>query len=210
MNTKLLNRVQYIDSVAKIDHKQSSEFAQQAMEYWDDFYSWENSPCLCLQDKGEDVCYLFYSITKNQKYLFIHNILTPNIHRFNGYAKKLLTILFNEILVFSYIERVKMYCVTSSLKFYMKLGIDFWGVNHLNQFYTNFPMPSKGIDEIPSLMKKEHLEDLNKKELTQIYEKLKKNGSELNEKESKIYDRCLDTLGDRYRFKELTQILKHL
>lgn len=208
MNTTLLNRTQYLDSVTQMDHLESLQFAKQAMDYWDDFYSWNRSPCLCLQDEGEDVCYLFYHISKDNQYLCIHNILTPYKHRFKGYGKKLLTILFNETLYNSPIQRVKMFCVTSSLKFYMKLGIDFWGVNHLNQFYTNFPMPKNGIEEIPSLMQKENLQSLEEKEVDEIYKKLQNNGNDLDQKESKIFLNSLSVLGERYRFKELFDLIK--
>lgn len=209
MTTKLLNRNEYLDSVTQMDHLESLQFAKQAMDYWDDFYSWNKSPCLCLEEEGEDVCYLFYHISKDKQYLSIHNILTPHKHRLKGYGKKLLTILFNETLYNTPIQRVKMFCVTSSLKFYMKLGIDFWGVNHLNQFYTDFPMPTKGIEEIPHLMKNEHLETLDKKELTYIYDKLKNNGKDLDRKQTQVFIKSLVTLGERYRFKELFDLMKN-
>lgn len=204
MKTKNLNREQYIASVAEIQHLSSQEFAQQSLKWWDSYYSWNKFPCLCLEnDKGEDVCYLFYHISKNNQYLTIHNILTPFKSRFNGYAKEILTLLFNKILLQADIERVKMYCVSSSLKFYMNLGIDFWGVNKLGQYYTDFPMPDSSIKEIKELMRNEDLTQLSDKNRNTIYSKLQDNGTKFNEKETATFQKALILLKERYRFKEL-------
>jgi hypothetical protein len=204
MTTKNLNREEYIASVASIEHSSSQEFAQQSLKWWDSYYSWNKFPCLCLEDdNGKDVCYLFYHISRNNQYLTIHNILTPFHSRFKGYAKKLLTLLFNKILLHADIERVKMYCVSSSLQFYMNLGIDFWGVNRIGQYYTDFPMPDSNIKEIKELMNNEDLTQISTKNRNAIYNKLQDNGSEFNKKEMLIFKKSLTLLKERYRFKEL-------
>jgi hypothetical protein len=203
MTTKNLNREQYIASVEAIEHLPSQEFAQQSLNWWDKYFSWKKFPCLCLEDEGKDVCYLFYHISKNNQYLTIHNILTPFHSRFNGYAKKLLTLLFNDILLRADIERVKMYCVSSSLKFYMNLGIDFWGVNRLGQYYTDFPMPDSSIKEIKELMYYEDLSQISDKNRNAIYDKLYENGSQFEGKEKVRFQEALELLQERYRFKEL-------
>lgn len=207
MITKTLTREQYLDSTSTITHKASKEFAKQALEYWDDYYSWADNPCLCLEENGEDVCYLFYHLSQDKRYLVINNILTPFEHRYNGYAKKILTLLFNKLSKGSPIQRVKMFCVSSSLKFYMKLGVDFWGVNRLGQYYTEFPIPKNGIDELKTLMKAETLSTLYNRELKTIYKKLKNNGTDLDEKEKLIFKDSLKLLGSRYRFKELYNLI---
>ncbi len=207
MTTKNLNREQYIASVANIQHSSSQDFAQQSLDWWDNYYSWNKFPCLCLEDDGKDVCYLFYHISKNNQYLTIHNILTPFNLRFKGYAKKLLTLLFNKILLHADIERVKMYCVSSSLKFYMNLGVDFWGVNRIGQYYADFPMPESNIKEIKELMVNEDLTQLTQKNRDNIYDKLKLNGTEFDNKENNIFQKSLLLLGKRYRFKELYDII---
>ncbi len=203
MTTRNLNREQYIASVANIQHTSSQEFAQQSLDWWDSYYSWNKFPCLCLEENGEDVCYLFYHISRNNQYLTIHNILTPFKSRFHGYAKQLLTLLFNKILLHADIERVKMYCVSSSLQFYMNLGIDFWGVNRIGQYYADFPMPQSNIQEIKELMTNEDLTQLSTKNRNSIYNKLKQNGKEFNPKELAIFKQSLSLLKDRYRFQEL-------
>lgn len=206
MTTKNLNREEYIQSIAHIKHAGSQRFAQQSLDWWDSYYSWNKFPCLCLEDNGEDVCYLFFHISRNNQYLTIHNILTPFESRFQGYAKQLLTLLFNNILLQADIERVKMYCVSSSLQFYMRLGIDFWGVNKIGQYYTDFPMPQSDINEIKDLMHNEDLTQLSDKNLHTIYGKLQDNGTNFNEKETATFNKSLLLLKERYRFKELENL----
>jgi len=208
MTTKFLNREQYLQSVMKMNHFQSLQFAKQSLDRWDDYFSWVKSPCLCLVDNdGLDVCYLFYYVSKDNKYLTIENILTPYPSRFNGYAKKMLTILFNTILLNSKIQRVKMYCVSSSLQFYMNLGIDFWGVNKIGQYYADFPMPKCDICEIKLLMSNEHFQTVSQDDRNVIYNNLKENGSLFDIKEKKIFDKSLLLLKKRYRFGELYDIV---
>ena len=153
------------------------------------------------------MCYLFYHVTKDKKYLTIHNIFTPFPSRFKGYGKELLSILFKKILLHSEIERVKMFCVTTSLKFYMSFGIDFWGVNSVGHYYTDFPMPKYDIKEIAQLMHNEHLTKLSKEELNTTYDKLKLNGSEFDEKETHTFQSSVKLLKEHYRFEELYDII---
>ncbi len=207
MDIKLLNKDQYLDSVTQMTHMGSLKFAKQAMDWWDTYYSWSNFPCVCLEVDGEDVCYLFYHISKNNDYLTIHNILTPYNFRFQGYAQSLLAKLFSTVHPNSSIQRVKMECVSSSLSFYMKLGIDFWGVNKLGQYYTNFPMPKDDIDQIPKLMYHETLEDLKNDELFRIYEKLKANGKNFDIQETIDFNADKKLLKQHYRFKEFEKMV---
>lgn len=208
MKIKNLNRQEYISSTSNICHKSSKEFAKQALEYWDDYYSWADNPCLCLEKNGEDVCYLFYHLSQDKRYLIINNILTPNKHRYCGHAKFMLKTIFEKYSIGSVTQRVKMFCVSSSLKFYMKLGIDFWGVNKLGQYYTEFALPKNGIDGIYASMEKETLSTLYNREIKVIYEKLKLNGSEFNKKENEIFQKALLLMGKRYRFNELYNLIK--
>ncbi len=209
MRTKLLNREAYLASVTKMDHFESLKFAKQSLLWWDQYYSWTKSPCLCLEVNNKDVCYLFYTISKNNRYLTIHNILTPFIFRFHGYAKELLAILFHTILNNNKVERLKMLCVSSSLEFYMNLGIDFWGVTASGQYYTEFPMPKDTIDEIPKLMQDEDLKSLTNSELQLIHQKLEENGTMFDQNETKIFTKSLLILGDRYRYEELNTIIQN-
>lgn len=95
-----------------------------------------------------------------------------------------------------------MFCVATSVQFYMKLGMDFWGVNTLGQYYTEFPMPKNHINEIPKLMENENLSTLSLEELNILYSKLGENGATFNKKEKDAFENCLLILGRRYRFSE--------
>jgi hypothetical protein len=85
----------------------------------------------------------------------------------------------------------------------MNLGIDFWGVNRIGQYYTDFPMPDSNIKEIKELMNNEDLTQISTKNRNAIYNKLQDNGSEFNKKEMLIFKKSLTLLKERYRFKEL-------
>jgi len=207
MKIKNLTQEQYLKSTSAITHIASKEFAVQAYKYCDDFINWKEFPCICLEENGNDVCYLFYHLSRDKRYLTIDNILTPFEHRYNGHAKYLLTFLFKKFSQGSIIQRVKMFCVSSSLEFYMKLGVDFWGVNKLGQYYTEFPIPKNGMDELEVLMKNETLSTLYKRELKVIYKKLELNGSSFDEQETLIFNKSLNLMGKRYRFKELYDLM---
>jgi hypothetical protein len=207
MKTKYLSRAGYLKSVLKLSHFDTLKFAKQAMLWWDDYYSWDAFPPLCLIKNKKVVCYLFYTVSKNKDYLTIHNILTPKKSRNKGYAKEILRVLFDERLIKQHIKRVKMLCVSSSVSFYMKLGVDFWGVNKLGQYYTNFPMP-KNIKDIPNMMKNNHLSTLNQDELKSIFDKLKHSDKDFNEKEKEIYQNNKSIMKDRYRFEELKEMVE--
>ena len=147
-----LNRKEYLESVINIEDFKTLNFSKKALEWWDDYYSWEKFPPLCLTYKNKHVCYLFYNISKDNEYLTIHNLLTPNTHRSHGYAYQLLKHLFSHLSQ-NKIKRFKMNCVSSSLDFYNKLGLEYWGINDLSQYYCDFKMPIKDISEIPQIVK---------------------------------------------------------
>ena len=211
MNTKLLNRQEYIDSAIKMNHFGSLKFAKNALDLWDDYYSWKNNPCLALYNDNDNraICYLFYHISRDNEYLTIHYLLTPYKHRDHGYAKAILKVLFNDILHDQNISRVKLSSVASSIKFYLKLGIDFWGVNSIGQYYTDFPMPNT-LNDIPNMMRDNHLKDLSAIKLNKIYDKLKSNGSLFENKELETFNKAIDLLQERYRFEELKQMIEDI
>jgi len=207
MHTQTLNRQAYLDSVIQMDHFATLKFAKEALDWWDTYYSWSRDPCLVLyNEQKEVVCYLFYHISKKREYLTIHNIFTPFPHRYHGYAKEMLHILF-DTLESNTIERVKLYAVSSSISFYMKLGLDFWGVNEIGQYYSDFPMP-KNIADIAHQMHHPHLETLSSKRLQEIYLKLQKNGGDFKESELAIFNQSKDIMQERYRFGEFVSIFE--
>lgn len=208
MNTKLLNRQEYIDSATQMNHFKSLKFAKNALDLWDEYYSWEKNPCLALYHDHDSraICYLFYHISKDNEYLTIDYLLTPQKHRDHGYAKAILSVLFNDILHNQNISRVKLSSVASSIKFYLKLGVDFWGVNSIGQYYTDFPMPDS-LSDIPNMMRDNHLSDLSDIKLNKIYDRLKSNGSLFENKELIAFNKSTHIMQGRYRFEELKKMI---
>jgi hypothetical protein len=210
MNIIELSRQEFLSSVKEIEDFESLQFSKHCLDWWDDYFSWTKFPPLCLiNDEKEHVCYLFYNISKDNEYLTIHNLLTPKASRYNGYAQKLLEYLFKKVSKLN-IKRFKMYCVSSSLSFYNKLGLEYWGVNDLGQYYCDFKMPKESIDEIPSIVQRAHISELKDKTVLEIYEKLKNNGRNLEDKKLAIFEACLDTLEEKYHFKALCQKVEQI
>jgi hypothetical protein len=197
-----LSRTEYFDSVQQIEDLNSLKFAKQAMDWWDNYHSWTKFPPLCIRENDEDVCYLFYEVSNNKEYLTIHNILTPKAHRNKGYAFTLLEHLFL-ILAHEKINRFKLTCVSSSIDFYNKIGLNYWGVNHLGQYYCDFKMPHSNILEIPKIVADADVNEFSDESLLKIYEKLRLNGKEFDEKSKRTYNNCLKKMGKRYIFEKL-------
>lgn len=197
-----LNRKEYLESVINIEDFKTLNFSKKALEWWDDYYSWEKFPPLCLTYKNNHMCYLFYNISKDNEYLTIHNIFTPNKYRTKGHAYMLLGYLFNHLSKQN-IKRFKMYCVSSSLDFYTKLGLEYWGVNNLSQYYCDFKMPKLSIKEIPQIVKDSSLDEINDERILLIFESLKNNGKEFDEKNSKSFESSKMKLKEKYHFESL-------
>ena len=91
-----------------------------------------------------------------------------------------------------------MFCVSSSLEFYNSVGMNYWGVNSLNQYYCDFKMPKHSITEMVQIVKDTSIEEFTKSEYDYIHRTLQLNGSEFNDKQTDIYNNSLKLLGDRY------------
>lgn len=202
MNILKLNRDSYINLANCIDDTKSSNFAKESLELWDNYYSWKKYPPLCLISQNKALCFLFYSLTRNGEYLIIHRVLTPYEFRKKGYAKELMSYLFYEYAKTD-VKRFRMSCVSSSIDFYNKLGLNYWGVNIKGQYYCDFKIPKKDILEIPSIVKESSVDEFSIKRLNIIQEKLKLNGSAFNKENEIIHNRCLDLMGKRYRYNEI-------
>lgn len=192
-----LNREEYLSSVKRIGDFNTLKFSKQALDWWDNYYSWEKSPPLALQIDGINQAYIFYTVSKTNRYLTIHNLFTPYAFRNRGFAYKLLGEVF-ALKSDENIERFKMFCVSSSLKFYNSLGLNYWGVNAQNHYYCDFQMPKKSITEIASIVQESSVNEFTQSEFESIHEKLRLNGSEFDEKQTQIFKDSLELLGDRY------------
>jgi hypothetical protein len=202
MNFITLTRAEFLDSVQAIEDFRSLKFAKETLDLWDNFYSWDKFKPLCLRYDDEDLCYLFYTISKDNEYLIIHRLLTPVAFRRKNYAHEIMSQLFFYFRNDN-IKRFKMNCMHGSLSFYNKLGLNYWGVNEQRQYYCDFKMPQNDISEITSIVKESDMKEFSSKKFTQIYESLKKNGSSFDLKEMTIHKACLDKLGKKFRYNEV-------
>lgn len=192
-----LDRDEYLYSVKKIGDFDTLKFSKQALDWWDNYYSWEKFPPIALSLDGVNKAYIFYHVSKDNRYLTIHNLFTPKAFRSQGYAYKLLRELFS-VESDKNIERFKMHCVSSSLTFYNSVGLSYWGVNSFNQYYCDFKMPKKSITEISKIVEDSLVSEFTQSEYESIYKNLQANGSEFDEKQTGIYQDSIKMLGDRY------------
>ncbi len=206
MEVVTLNRDEYLESVQKLSNFENLKFLKNALDLWDNYYSWEKFPPLALKVNNCHVTYLFYNISKNNKYLTINNILTPFKYRRNGYAYKLLKFLFSSVKP-NKIERCKLYSVNNSIKFYNKLGLRYWGVTKELLYYSDFKMP-KDIKEIEDINYEGSADEFSDVELEDIYKKLKDNANSFDEKEILIHKDCLKLMKSRFKFNDLRNEIK--
>jgi hypothetical protein len=103
-----------------------------------------------------------------------------------------------------------MNCVSSSLDFYNKLGLEYWGINDLSQYYCDFKMPISDINEIPQIVKDSKLSEISDERIMQIFEKLKNNGSTLDEKMSDKFEDSKEKLIGKYHFDLLCKRVEEI
>lgn len=204
-----LNRKEYLISVKKIEDFKTLNFSKQALEWWDNYYSWERFPPLCLTHKKKHLSYLFYNISKDKEYLTIHNLFTPNKYRTKGYAYILLSHLFTH-LANENIKRFKLNCVLSSVDFYNKLGLEYWGINDLFQYYCDFKMPKLSIKEIPKIVQNSSLDELSDEKILSIFKNLQNNGKTLDENMSEKFENSKKKIIGKYHFDLLLKRIEKI
>jgi len=202
-----LTREEFLTSAQKIEDLRSLKFAKETLDLWDNFYSWEKFKPLCLRDDEQELCYLFYTISKDNEYLIIHRLLTPLNFRRKNYAHEIMSQLFFYFKKEN-IKRFKMNCMHGSLNFYNKLGLNYWGVNEQRQYHCDFKMPQNDISEIFSIVKESNIKEFSPTKFAQIYEQLKKNGSGFDSKDMEVHQACLKNLGKKFRYNEVLDHLK--
>lgn len=206
MNTVYLSRDEYLDSVMQLQDMQNLTFLKNALDQWDNYYSWVKFPVFALSVNATIVCYIFYNISKNGEYLQINNILTPIEHRKKGYAFTLIKALI-ESLKNRNIKRMKLSCVYSSLKFYDTLGLTYWGVTKKCLYYSDFKMP-QNIEDLPRLNQMALASDFDNKKLLGIYNNLKENGKDFKDEFFEAHKVSLQFLGDKFRINEIISEVK--
>ncbi|PLY07842.1 MAG: hypothetical protein C0625_03825 [Arcobacter sp.] len=197
-----LNLEQYMNSIVDIEDKKSTDFANHAFDWWNENYYWRRFPPLCLTHNNIHLCYLFYTISKNEEYLIINFLLTPKKQRGKGYAYDLLKYLF-EFITYKDVNRVKLTCTPSSLPFYNKLGLEYWGVDKLGLYYSDFKMPHQGITGIKKVVLDSSLEEFSTSKIKEMYEMLKLNGKEFDKKQKLIFEDSKEILKEKYHFDDL-------
>lgn len=197
-----LNLEEYMHSISDIKDKKSIEFANDAFDWWNEKYYWRRFPPLCLTHNKIHLCYLFYTISKNNEYLIINFLLTPEKDRGNGYAYTLLKYLF-ELITYKDVKRFKLICTPSSLPFYNKLGLEYWGIDKLGFYYSDFKMPKKGIRGIKKVVQDSSIDEFSNYRVRKIYNTLKLNGKELNENQKIVFENSKKIVEKKYHFEDL-------
>lgn len=161
-----LNRDEYLHATSLISDPESQRFLTQALEWWDRHISWRHHQCLALCDRDHHiVCYLFYKIDRYHEYLTIYNLFTPCDERRKGYAKYMLTYLFDYAITY-HVKRFTLSSISRSLDFYSSLGFCYWGINACGDYHCDLPIPHDGLQGLDAMVKNSTAKELlgNKKE----------------------------------------------
>ncbi len=198
-----LNREDYITSTSKITDTKTLNFSKMSLQWWDRHFSWKVHGCVVLSDaQGEHLCYVFYKIDRYHQYMTIHNIFTPQIQRRKGYAKELLTMIF-DIAVVKKVRRFKLVSVSKSLDFYLSLGFIYWGLNSVGDYYCNLPVPADGLAGLMAMTKSTDMHMLVGGHSNDIFSKIKDNDLKLDKTQSQIYEEDKTKMKNHYRLNDL-------
>lgn len=206
MNTILLSRSDYIDSIHTIRDTKSRRFAEQSLAWWDKHFNWKKDRCLVLVDDNDNhLSYLFGKSDRYLEYLTIHNLFTPLAHRNLGYAKALLSKQFDQSIVRK-VKRFKLCAVSDALKFYDALGFVFWGINSVGDYYCDLPLPKSGLNGVDNMVQNSTNKELIGSKLDIIQNRTQDNGELLTDIQSKQFNKDKKWLGKKYRHKIITDL----
>lgn len=195
-----LDRTDYIDSTATISDEKSRRFALMAQKWWDKHERWESDRCMVLQDScGVHLAYLFFNVHQHGRYLTVHNIFTPLLHRHHGYATLLLSMMF-ESLRYRNIERFKLSCVPASLPFYAQFGLVYWGINAGGSYFCDLPFPKEGLEGIASMVLASSDKELIGTQTAFIVKRIHNSYAALGDAQQLTHRGCKERLGSDYRF----------
>lgn len=193
-----LNRNGYLSSIATLQDAKSIKFANMSLDWWDEQLNWQSDGCVALCDEDDvHLCYIFFTMDRYRMYLTIHNIFTPLAMRRKGYAYALLDAIF-DIAIAKHIKRVKLSCISNALDFYLALGFVYWGLNSVGDYYSDLPMPIKGLSTLDAMVTKADTATLMGKNSDKIYDKIYGNNLNLSELQSKTYESDKVKMGKRY------------
>lgn len=197
-----LNREEYLHSISMIKDESTKKFALMALEWWDSFFSWNRNKCRVLTINKQHVAYIFSHNNKNKEYVTIHNIFTPLEFRRQNYGYTLL----NEILKKAFqnnIRRLKLSVIPKALPFYKKLGLVYWGINRVGDFYCDLPLNKNAILGIDEVVKNSSNQDLLGDRRDYILSKVQLNHRGLKEDAERLFLENKTFLGESYRYDEL-------
>lgn len=193
-----LDRDAYLQSIATITDPKSLGFAEQSLRWWDRHASWKYDGCIVLSDMQENhLSYIFYKIDSYRDYLTIHNLFTPGPFRRHGYAKQLLSDVFEQAAA-QYVRRFRCTCVPQSLAFYLSIGFAYWGSNTEKDYYCDLPMPKEGLEGVASMVNKADAKELMGKSEAIIRKKVCGHSNAMGDECDDSYKDNLEKMGDRY------------
>lgn len=197
-NLVSLNRNEYLIAIDQLEQDKSLRFAKMSLSWWDKLYGWHTKGCCVLTDEqNRHLCYIFFKIDKFNDYITIHNIFTPDVNRRRGYANILLEIIF-DLAVAKKVKRFRLTCISKSLDFYLALGLVYWGVNSVGDFYCDLPMPKDGLGGIKEMIIQRSIPELIGAEFATINNKINNNSLCLTAKQTQLYESDLLRLKENY------------
>jgi len=201
-----LNRKEYVKSIESIKDIKTVNFANMSLNWWDKKFGWYIKGCMVLTDaKKNHLSYIFYKIDRYNEYITIHNIFTPLAKRRNGYANTILAMIF-DLALSQKVNRFKLTSISKSLDFYTSLGLIYWGVNSIGDYYCDLPIPTNGLIGINFMVKNTNINTLIGNKLDNIYSKIKDNSENLTVSQTIIYNNDLIKLGESYMLNKILSI----
>ena len=86
------------------------------------------------------------------------------------------------------VKRFRLTSISKSLDFYLTLGIVYWGVNSVGDFYCDLPMPSEGLSGIENMIALLSVAELIGSKYEIINNKIKNNSLHLTLQQTQSYD----------------------
>jgi len=194
-----LNRNEYIASIEAIEDERTLRFANMCLLWWDKQYLWPKQDCIVLKnEEGEELCYVFYHVDRYREYMTIHNIFTPMQQRRKGHAHTLIKMIF-DLAAKENVSRFRLTSISNSLDFYLSLGLIYWGVNSVGDYYCDLPVPREGLDSLVTMIEGLETSALIGKSQAIIQKKIGGNMEKLTPEQTLICQGDMIKMGEHYR-----------
>jgi len=136
---KCLKANEVEEIINKSKQGNNTKFLKASHSLWYRFKNYEKSPPLGLLDNDNVVSILFTTFSQRTKYTNLYEICTLQGMEGNGYARN----LWREYLVLANnlgMERLKISCTPESIKWHIKNGLVFWGVDKQGSLKSDQPL----------------------------------------------------------------------